>query len=139
LRYFDYRKGVMDKHVVILEDDKATLEMVESILSEEGYFVSAINHYKPLDFFIEFEPDLVLLDIRLKDGYGHLLCKELKASPQTSHIPVILASGADNLEAIAKECHADGFISKPYSMDDLLALVKHFYNVKSLLNDKVSG
>ena len=129
----------MGKHVVILEDDKATLELVESILSEEGYFVSAINHYKPLDFFVEFEPNLILLDIRLTNGYGHLLCKELKADPDTAHIPVILASGADNLEVIAKECNADGFISKPYSMTDLVALVKHFENVKSLLTNEVSG
>ena len=118
----------MDKHVVVLEDNKETLEMVESILSEEGYFVTAINHYKPIDFFIEFEPNLILLDIRLINGYGHLLCKDLKANFQTSHIPVILASGAGNLELIAKESGADGFISKPYSIEDLVSVVKQFDN-----------
>lgn len=116
----------MSKRIIILEDEKNTLELVETVLGEEGYDAIAINHYEPLEYLIDFAPELILLDIRLSGGYGHLLCKDLKANPITSHIPVILISGSDNLEAIAKGCKADGFLSKPFTLQDLISTVKQF-------------
>jgi CheY-like chemotaxis protein len=114
------------KRIIILEDDERILELLETILIDEGYYVTAINQYKPLEYLIDFTPDLILLDVRLADGYGHLLCKDLKANPVTSHIPVVLISGSDNLEEIAKECHADSYLSKPFSVEDLVSVVKQF-------------
>ncbi len=116
----------MEKRILVLEDEKAILELIEMFLESEGYFVIGINHYEPLEYIIEFGPDMILLDVRLSDGYGHLLCKDLKANPVTTKIPVILVSGADNLEVIAKECKADDYLCKPFNADDLLKVVKEY-------------
>lgn len=114
----------MGKCIVILEDKKSTLEMMEMALQDNGYNVVAINHHEPVDYIVDFAPKLILLDIRLSNGYGHLLCEDLKKNPQTSKIPVILVSGAGNLEKIAKEYKADNYLAKPFSMDDLLNMTK---------------
>ena len=116
----------MRKRILILEDETKILELVEMILGEEGYDAVAINHYEPLDYIIDLAPELILLDVRLSSGYGHLLCKDIKADPITSGIPVVLISGSHNLEAIAKDCKADGFLSKPFSVEGLINTVKQF-------------
>ena len=116
----------MSKRIVILDDEKAILEMMEIALEEEGYDVIAINHHEPLEYLIDFAPQLILLDIRLSNGYGHILCEDLKANPATSMIPVILVSGADNLVKIANECKADGYLAKPFDVDELIGCVKQY-------------
>jgi DNA-binding response OmpR family regulator len=76
-----------------------------------------------VDDVIEFGAQLIVLDIRLANGYGHLLCKDLKANPSTLKIPVILISGADNLAAIAADCGADAYLQKPFGIPELIAIV----------------
>jgi DNA-binding response OmpR family regulator len=116
----------MSKCIVILEDEKATLEMMEIALEDEGYDVVAINHHEPPEYILDFAPQLILLDVRLSNGYGHLLCEDLKKNPSTSKIPVILVSGAGNLEKIAKDCKANSYLSKPFNMDELLTITRKY-------------
>lgn len=118
----------MHKRILLIEDEKSILELMEMTLGDEGYNVFAINHYEPVEYIMEFAPNLVLLDVRLQNGYGHLLCKDLKENPKTSDIKVILVSGASNLERIAHEYKADNFLSKPFSVDELITLVKNTIN-----------
>ena len=116
----------MHKRILLIEDEKNILELMEMTLGDEGYDVFAINHYEPVDYIIEFAPNVVLLDVRLSDGYGHLLCKDLKENPLTSAITVILVSGAGNLEKIAHDYKADDYLSKPFSADELVNIVKQY-------------
>jgi len=116
----------MRKRVLLLEDNKQSLDLIEEILSEEGYHVIAFDHYESVDNIHDFAPQLILLDIRLSNGYGHLLCVDLKNDPRTKEIPVILVSGADNLEKIARDSHADDFLAKPFDLKDLVQLVKKY-------------
>lgn len=116
----------MGKRIMILEDDEELLKFEEIILMEEGYNVIPLNHYLSLEYLIEFLPEIILLDVRLGDGYGHLLCKELKNNPNTVNIPVILISGSTNLKELSEEYKANSFLSKPFDINDLVELVKQF-------------
>ncbi len=116
----------MRKRVLLLEDNKQSLDLIEEILSDEGYHVIAFDHYEPVDNIVDFDPQLILLDIRLSDGYGHLLCQDLKNDVRTKEIPVILVSGAGNLEKIARDSHADDFLPKPFDLQDLVEIVKRY-------------
>jgi len=116
----------MSKRILLLEDEKEILELIQEILEEEGYNVIAFSHYESVEDIMDFSPQLILLDIRLSNGYGHLLCEDLKSNPKTSHIPVILVSGANNLEKIAADYKADGFLAKPFDMEDLIKMVKNY-------------
>ena len=117
---------LMRKRVLLLEDNKEILELIDDILTGEGYQVIALNRYESVADIIDFAPHLILLDIRLSNGYGHLLCRDLKADPETKHIPVILVSAATNLEKIAKDSQADDFLSKPFDLQELIDLVKKY-------------
>ena len=68
-------------------------------------------------------PDLLLLDIWLSGWDGREICRSLKAREETKHLPIVLCSASRDGERMAREAGADGFIAKPFALDDLLATV----------------
>ena len=109
---------------MIIENDKEILALMEYILVEEGYKVTAVLNEADLNKIIK--PDLILLDNWLNGRSGHDICIELKENTETSAVPVILISAANDLEKVAKSCKADSFITKPFDIFELVAEVnKH--------------
>jgi len=114
------------KRILVADDNPAILDVLKIMLEDEGYEVEttvdgavAQNMKKPL-------PDLLLLDVWMSGIDGRDVCKSLKSSAETQHIPVIIISATKDIEIISKEAGADDFISKPYQMNNLLKLVaKH--------------
>ena len=116
----------MAKKLIIIEDDKDTLDIMTYILTEEGYEVIEANNGEPLMRIHLHKPFLILMDNRLPERSGGELCLKLKNDPATSHFPVVLVSAESNLEGIAKGCYADAFLKKPFNVEDLIELVKRF-------------
>ena len=74
----------------------------------------------------EEAPHIVLLDIWLSGHDGGQIAKDLKAHSKTKNIPVIMLSANNETEKVSKEVGADGFLMKPFDIDELLKLVaKH--------------
>jgi len=70
-------------------------------------------------------PDLILLDVGLPDLDGLSFCHELKVDPRTARVPVVILTGADiGTSAAARAAHADGFLRKPFSPLELLAVTE---------------
>ena len=116
------------KKILVADDNPAILDALKIMLEEEGYAVettvdgaSALDMKGPL-------PDLLLLDIWMSGVDGRDICKRLKGAAATKHIPVIMVSAAKDTEQIAKDSGADYFISKPFQMEDLLAIVAKYVN-----------
>jgi DNA-binding response OmpR family regulator len=107
--------------IVIIEDDLAILELLEEVFQAAGYEVITYEDKNSIKGIIINRPDVVVLDNKLRDGFGYELCRDIKNNDLTRHIPVILTSGYHDLENLAKACGADGFMAKPF---DLTALVK---------------
>jgi DNA-binding response OmpR family regulator len=118
----------MNKKIFIVEDDEDLSEAMQLILKTEGYHTAASLDKNSIKGVILHMPDLVLVDNKLKDGLGSELCRAIKNHPLTSHIPVILISGYENLEAIARECGADAYINKPFELTRLLETVDKHLN-----------
>jgi two-component system phosphate regulon response regulator PhoB len=114
----------MAKKIIVIEDNHDILDMIAYILEDEGYEVMSSLNAEPLKDIETHNPDLVLLDDWLPDGYGHRLCATLKDNPVTAHIPVLLISSVINLPELAKKGKADGFISKPFDIEHLISMVK---------------
>lgn len=114
----------MNKKILVADDDPSILEALQMLLEDEGYNVETSNNGASLIKAREEYPDLILLDIWMSGMDGRDICRQLKNNDITKNIPVILVSANKDTEQIAKDAGADGFIAKPFEMEDLLAKVK---------------
>lgn len=114
----------MNKKVLVVDDDQGVLDVVSIILHEGGYQVQTSNkgHYA-LELNGDM-PDLILLDILLSGEDGIEICKILKSRERTKHIPIIMFSAHSKIDQAVRDSGANGFLSKPFDMDVLLAMVK---------------
>lgn len=111
--------------ILIIDDDKLILEGVKTILDEEGYIVETISDWPGVFEKIRvFNPDLIILDIFISGSDGRVICKELKKSKTTIHIPVILFSATNRLEDYTKDSNAQGCLKKPFKPAELRSIVK---------------
>jgi two-component system response regulator VicR len=116
----------MSKKILIIEDDPDILDVLSHILREEGYQVSSLSDGKDIEQIAADKPDLIICDIWLPFRKGTEICKILKADPETSRIPFILISTTMNLPQIARKCNADGYVEKPFHIQEMINVVKTY-------------
>jgi len=116
----------MNKNIAVIEDDRDILDLIEYILTDEGYNIKLYDRIAPIDHIITQQPAVILLDNRLANGFGTALCLSLKSNEKTQHIPVILVSASSDIQKIAADCGADAFLPKPFDLDELIKLVKRY-------------
>ncbi|GGC59908.1 hypothetical protein GCM10011387_11910 [Pedobacter quisquiliarum] len=122
----------MERLIHIVEDDEDIRYILEYVLSEAGYklqLFDSINDFKSRDK--TQQPDLFLLDVRLPDGSGLDLCREIKSSPSTSDIPVVIMSAHANGEFAISDGKADHFLAKPFDLDRFVMKIKMVLDEKS--------
>lgn len=115
--------------ILIVEDDLASLILETAALEKEGLGVDGADSAEAArDIIAKRRPDLILVDIQLPGIDGLEFTRELKASPDTSSIPVVAVT-AHNMplyERAAKAAGCEGFIAKPVSPAALIAQVRTF-------------
>jgi len=115
------------RKILIVEDDRDIVEMIEYNLIAEGYeVVSAFTGKDGVTLAKREQPDLVILDIMLPVMDGFEVCKALKNEDATAHIPIIILS-AKSQEAdkvVGLELGADDYVTKPFSPRELVARIK---------------
>lgn len=116
------------KHILVVEDDLDTIEIVELILKDECYKVTKITDVVTVLHIADLSPDLVIVDFMLSFGLGDDLCLDIKNHEATKHIPVILYSASPYLEKIVSRCKADAFIAKPFDLDHFLSVIYELTN-----------
>ncbi|RZK16888.1 MAG: response regulator [Pedobacter sp.] len=122
----------MGKSVCVLEDDEGIRDVIILLLKEENYDVTGFSSVE--DFNLNAKnlmPDLFLLDVMLPDGSGLDVCSVLKTAENTKNIPVLMMSAHAKISEINKSCKAQGFISKPFDIYDLLKRVDYQLNLPS--------
>lgn len=110
--------------ILLIEDDLNLSKNISITISKWNYEVNVIHDFKNIfEEFLEYNPDLVLLDITLPFFDGFYWCKKIR---EVSHVPIIFLSSRDsNMDIImAVNMGADDFISKPFSSDILLAKIQ---------------
>lgn len=120
---------MLKKRVLIIEDDPGIQELIGYILESEGFEVIATSPNFSADLSSQ-KADLILLDEWVNKKEGHMLCKEIKQIHTIKHIPVIILSTAPDIADIAKNCNADGYLAKPFDIDDIVALVNKVLGIK---------
>jgi CheY-like chemotaxis protein len=114
----------MKGKILIIDDDKVTLTMLEMILSRHGYLtLSAQDGEEGLEIAIKHKPDLVISDMLIPKIHGLELCAKIRQDPQLKETRIILMTAVYKGAAFhfeAKDCGADHFIEKPIDTNGLL-------------------
>jgi two-component system KDP operon response regulator KdpE len=110
--------------ILIVDDDPDLLDLLEQALQGEGYEVVTAAAGRPaLRLFYQLEPDLVILDIMLPDMSGFELCARIREMADTP-VLILSARGQEADVAHGLDVGADDYLSKPFSLAELLARVK---------------
>nr|WP_288812420.1 response regulator [uncultured Sphingobacterium sp.] len=108
------------KTIMICDDDKGILEMLELFLELEGFHVICeINSTNLITQLNTHKPDLLLLDLWMPLLSGDQVLKIIRGTAEIEHLPVIVLSASVDGNVIAKELGANGFIAKPFDLDDI--------------------
>jgi len=113
--------------ILLIEDEPSQVELIHYNLKAEGYEVLvALDGEEGLELALEEIPDLILLDWMLPKVSGIEVCRQLRKSKVTREIPIIMLTArseeSDKIRGL--DIGADDYITKPYSIKELLARVR---------------
>lgn len=115
----------MASKVLIVEDERAIVEILKFNLSREGYeTLEALDGQTGLDLARTADPDLILLDVMLPKMDGFTICRTLRDEGFAVPILMLTAREEENDKVFGLEAGADDYITKPFSMRELMARVK---------------
>ena len=130
-------KSNVKQKILVMDDDRDILDAMKMVLEFNGYKVETCSNDQKIDYLNL--PDLFLLDIWMSGLSGSDVCKRLKGDDHTKHIPVIIFSANRNISEISEECNADGYIAKPFNLNQLLTVIGSQIDKKKNNNSKEVG
>jgi DNA-binding response OmpR family regulator len=104
--------------ILVVDDEIYIVHILDFSLGMEGYeVITALDGEQALEKLKTEKPDLIVLDIMMPKLDGYEVCKAIKSSPETRHIPVILlsAKGRNVDQKLGFDVGADDYITKPFS------------------------
>jgi two-component system, cell cycle response regulator len=128
----------MTARVLVVDDILSNVKLLEAKLSAE-YFevVSAFNGLECLAKMDEALPDIVLLDVMMPGMDGFEVCRRIKNSPKTAHVPVVMVTALDQPSdrVAGLEAGADDFLTKPVDDAALFARVRSLVRLKMMTDE----
>lgn len=124
----------MSRRVLVVDDDPRLLHIVAMYLGIEGYDVAiAADGEQGLAEVARQRPDLIILDIMMPGMDGIEACRQIRANPQTSDLPVLMFSALSGDEDVerARLAGANHLITKPFNLVGLGSVVKSFFSSDS--------
>ncbi|MET0071359.1 MAG: response regulator [Candidatus Thiodiazotropha sp.] len=113
----------MSKIILIVDDEPNIVLSVEYLMKREGYeVVTASDGQEAMEKISESPPDLLILDVMMPRKNGFEVCREIRADPALSTMPILILSAKGREAEIKKgiSLGADGYITKPFSTHDLV-------------------
>ena len=115
------------KRILVVEDDKDIVELVRYNLEKDGYQVAANSDGSTgLAQIRKTPPDLLILDLMLPKLSGLDICKEVRRDVTLNRLPILIltAKGEEADRVVGLELGADDYVTKPFSMRELLARIR---------------
>ncbi|MBE6034041.1 response regulator transcription factor [Aminipila sp.] len=113
------------KKILIIEDEPNIIELVGYNLQNNGYeYVSAEDGLMGVTLVHKEKPDLILLDLMLPGKNGHEICRELREEGNKTPIIMLTAKSDEVDKILGLEFGADDYITKPFSVRELMARIK---------------
>src|SRR5438874_877113 len=128
--------------VLVVDDNPSVALLLQQMLSAEGHAVeTASDGIEALGSVARHPPDLILLDLDMPRLDGFEVCRQIKASPATRLIPIIIitAQTAFQSKLHAWDLGADDFLTKPFQRVEVLARCRSLLRIKRLVEERESA
>ena len=109
--------------VLIVEDEADLAALLRDVLEEAGYEVVLATGTAAVETATSLRPTLILTDYTMPGVSGGTVIEEIRRTLGESAPPIALVTGRSEAKDLATRVGADGFLYKPFDVDDLLALV----------------
>ena len=122
----------MSQRILIVEDDDGLREILQLVLQQEGFVVdTCADGQQALDYFEVAKKEnrrlaMVMLDLNMPGVDGWEVSKWLDSDPVLGKVPVVVISATQEHGEAAKKLHADAYLVKPFSTDEILGVVGLF-------------
>ncbi len=127
----------MEKKVLVVDDERPIVEILKINLQKEGYIVfEAYDGEEAVSKALTIKPDLILLDVMLPKLDGFSVCKKIR---EKSSVPILMLTAREEEldKVLGLELGADDYITKPFSLRELMARVKaNMRRTEVILEDK---
>ncbi len=124
--------------ILIADDEPQNIKLIEKILqSKKCQLIRAATGKEAYEKALEFEPDLILLDVMMPEMDGFEVCHKLKQDQRLQLIPVVMITGLREPEAKIHgiEVGADDFLNKPFSPSEFIARVRSLLRLKTITDE----
>ncbi|SRR6266536_2787849 len=117
-------RPVDQRCILVVDDEPLNLKLFTLTLIRRGYRVLQATHgYQGFVLAHDCRPDLIVMDVQLPEISGLEVTRTLKDSIHTQSIPIVIATAFLIDEEKLRESGCDGYITKPYAMNDLIELI----------------
>jgi two-component system alkaline phosphatase synthesis response regulator PhoP len=122
------KEKMVDTKILIADDEVGIRLMVVRMLGADYSVLEAADGEEAVTLTRLHKPSLVLMDILMPGKDGYSACHEIKTDPETKSIPVVMVSAIGHkLNAkLSAEVGADGYITKPFSVEKLLEAIASY-------------
>jgi twitching motility two-component system response regulator PilH len=123
------QRFVLLKKILIVDDSPAEVRLMQAVLDRAGYTSVATHDPMRIEQMIDVErPSLILMDVVMPQRNGYQACRDLKGHAEYSRIPLLLVSSksTESDKFWAKQQGADGYVTKPFTTEELLVAVQKF-------------
>jgi two-component system alkaline phosphatase synthesis response regulator PhoP len=119
---------MVDTKILIADDEVGIRLMVVRMLGEDYTVLEAADGEEAVTLTRLHKPSLVFMDILMPGKDGYSACHEIKTDPETRSIPVVMVSAIGHKlnERLSAEVGADGYITKPFSVEKLLEAIAKY-------------
>lgn len=115
----------MGKTILIVEDEKNIVDILNFNLTRESYnTIEAYDGQTGLQLALEQDPDLILLDLMLPKLNGYDVCRSIRRAGRSTPVIMLTAREQEADKVLGLDLGADDYITKPFSMRELLARIK---------------
>ena len=135
-------KTLNPPRILVVDDNPINVQLVGSILSEEGYIVEfASGGQEAMDWISSLSFDLILLDVIMPGKSGFQVCREIRNLASYASVPVVFLSGKNDEETIQEGNKAGGtdYLFKPIGIDELLHCVSRHLSMNGQNSAQGSG
>jgi two-component system response regulator VicR len=131
--------NMKEKNILIVEDDKALIDVLKYNLTKEGYsIITAFDGSQALEVARKSQPDIILLDVMLPKMDGFEVCRVLR---KQMTVPILMLTAKDSEidKIIGLEIGADDYLTKPFSMRELVARIRAMLRRAEMIETKPPG